>query len=320
MKNSSNYTIWGIFWRVVLLMWPIYLIQAAWWEGSLGKLIAAVVILLLVLWWAVSYAIKYYKQGQRRNEIASDHQHPIEDMDATYQAQQKKHNVIITVILVVFGLAVIGSVFGGHSRTATKSVSSIASQSNLPRGQQEALTAATNYLRTMPFSYRGLVDQMKYSGYSAEDVAFAVNNCGADWSEQALLKAKQYLETSAFSYKSLKDQLEFEKFTGEQARYAVDNCGADWEEQALLKAILYLETSAFSQIGLVEQLKFEGFTEDQALYGVNNCGADWNEQAAIKAASYMQYSSFSRSELIDQLKFEGFSHNQALYGVTANGY
>lgn len=55
---------WGIFFRVVLVLWPIYLIQSAWYEGSLIKLIAAIVFLLLIIWWAVSYIIKFYKHGK----------------------------------------------------------------------------------------------------------------------------------------------------------------------------------------------------------------------------------------------------------------
>lgn len=62
--KSSNYTMWGIFFRVVLVLWPIYLIQSAWYEGSLIKLIAAIVFLLLIIWWAVSYIIKFYKHGK----------------------------------------------------------------------------------------------------------------------------------------------------------------------------------------------------------------------------------------------------------------
>lgn len=62
--KSSNYTMWGIFFRVVLVLWPIYLIQSAWYEGSLIKLIAAIVVLLLIIWWAVSYIIKFYKHGK----------------------------------------------------------------------------------------------------------------------------------------------------------------------------------------------------------------------------------------------------------------
>lgn len=62
--KTSEYTIWGICLRVIILMWPIYLIQSAWYEGSLIKLIAAIIVLLLILWWTVSYSIKFHKQGK----------------------------------------------------------------------------------------------------------------------------------------------------------------------------------------------------------------------------------------------------------------
>lgn len=107
--KSSNYTIWGIFLRVVLILWPIYLIQSAWYEGSLVKLIAAIVFLLLIIWWAVSYIIKFYKQGkeqeaQREAAIAKlqEERARLEAQKAEVEAQkelwEKTHGRLVTKI------------------------------------------------------------------------------------------------------------------------------------------------------------------------------------------------------------------------------
>ena len=96
--KSSNYSIMGIFWRVVLLMWPIYLLQSAWWEGSLGKLIAAIVILLFILWWAVSYGIKFYKQGKA---MEAQRQAALEKAQAAQVIQEewrRSHESIVTKV------------------------------------------------------------------------------------------------------------------------------------------------------------------------------------------------------------------------------
>lgn len=139
-------------------------------------------------------------------------------------------------------------------------------------GMSNALEQALNYLNYTAFSYTGLMDQLEYEGYSEEEAAYAVDNCGADWNEQALKKAESYLEYTAFSYTGLIDQLEYEGFTADEAAYGADNCGADWYEQAVLKAEDYLEYTSFSKSGLIDQLEYEGFTSDQAEYAAEQVG------------------------------------------------
>lgn len=88
-------------------------------------------------------------------------------------------------------------------------------------GEQNALEKAYDYLDYTAFSYSGLVDQLKYEGFSESEATYAADNCGADWNEQAVKKAKQYLDYSAFSRSGLVDQLEYEGFTSSQAEYGV---------------------------------------------------------------------------------------------------
>lgn len=90
---------------------------------------------------------------------------------------------------------------------------------------QNALRKGKQYLDTMAFSYKGLISQLEFEKYSYEAAVYAVDNCGADWSEQAYLKGKQYLDTMAFSRQGLIDQLKFEKFTDAEAKYAVNKLG-----------------------------------------------------------------------------------------------
>jgi len=138
--------------------------------------------------------------------------------------------------------------------------------------EDPALADAIIYLSSMPFSEKGLYEQLIYEGYSEEEATEAVKNCGADWKEQALLKALDYLDSNAFSDKSLTDQLVYEGFSDIEADYAVDNCGADWNEQAANKAAQYLEINTFTRDELINQLEYEGFSPDEALYGVQANG------------------------------------------------
>lgn len=138
--------------------------------------------------------------------------------------------------------------------------------------QKNALRTAASYLNYAPFSYKGLVRQLEFEGFSNEDASFAADHCGADWREQALRCAKSYLNYSPFSHSGLIEQLEFEGFSTDDSTYAADNCGADWNEQAAKCAKSYLDFMGFSRDGLIDQLMFEGFTYDQAVYGVEAVG------------------------------------------------
>ena len=89
-------------------------------------------------------------------------------------------------------------------------------------GEQNALDAARLYLDIMPFSYKGLTDQLKYDGYTDSEARYAADHCGADWYHQAVLSAKKYLEIMSFSKSGLISQLEYEGYTHDQALYGVD--------------------------------------------------------------------------------------------------
>ena len=89
--------------------------------------------------------------------------------------------------------------------------------------KKDVLETAMKYLDYSAFSYKGLVEQLEYEGFSRAEATYGADNCGADWSRQAALKAQSYLEYSSFSKDELYDQLIFEGFTRQQAQYGVDH-------------------------------------------------------------------------------------------------
>ena len=91
--------------------------------------------------------------------------------------------------------------------------------------QREARESAASYLRYSSFSRLGLIDQLKYEGFSTEDATYGVDAQNADWFAQAVLTAESYLSYSSFSRSELIGQLEYEGFTSEQAVYGVDAVG-----------------------------------------------------------------------------------------------
>ena len=139
----------------------------------------------------------------------------------------------LTAIVVVLVLGIIGGSSDAGSTSTTVSKPSTAASSSISRssepeltmGQRNALRAAANYLSAMAFSHDGLIKQLEYEGYSAEDATYAADHCGADWNEQAAKSAKNYLDAMSFSRSGLIQQLEYEGFTASQAEYGASANG-----------------------------------------------------------------------------------------------
>ena len=138
--------------------------------------------------------------------------------------------IVTTMILsLVFSLtACLGDTSSGSNNDTSNSSNNSSSQNSSSEndgttmGERMALSSAKNYLRTMGFSKKGLINQLEFEGYSTEEATYAVNNCGANWKEQAVRVAKNYLNTMSFSKQGLIDQLEFEGFTSEEASYGAE--------------------------------------------------------------------------------------------------
>lgn len=145
--------------------------------------------------------------------------------------------------------------------------------SNVSAGESNALKSAKSYLDMGGFSKESLKGQLEYEGYDANQIQYALDNCGADWKEQALESAKSYLSDDiGFSKLGLMDQLEYEEFTSDEVQYAIDNCGGDWMAQAVIKAQSYMESVPMSRDELISQLEYEKFTHEEAVHGVDAVG------------------------------------------------
>lgn len=89
-------------------------------------------------------------------------------------------------------------------------------------GEANALKMAEAYLSSSAFSRQGLIEQLKFEGFTEDEAEYAVEFVDVSWKEQAIKCAKSYLNSSAFSKSGLYDQLIYEGFTPEQAQYGVD--------------------------------------------------------------------------------------------------
>jgi hypothetical protein len=91
--------------------------------------------------------------------------------------------------------------------------------------QVNAARSAQNYLDLTGFSRAGLVDQLKFDGFSTEDATHGANAVGANWNEQAARKAESYLDLTSFSRSGLIDQLKFDGFSAGEAEFGVNSVG-----------------------------------------------------------------------------------------------
>lgn len=92
-------------------------------------------------------------------------------------------------------------------------------------GEANAIRKAEVYLSLGGFSKKGLLEQLKFEGYSAAEATYAVENVLVDWDEQAAMKAETYMSVQPFSKSGLIDQLRFEGFTDSQAAYGASTVG-----------------------------------------------------------------------------------------------
>jgi Host cell surface-exposed lipoprotein len=94
-----------------------------------------------------------------------------------------------------------------------------------PVSQENAAGKAQEYLRVDNFSRKGLIKQLEYDHFSADDAEYAVAAVTVDWNQQAAGKAKKYLDMESFSHDGLVTQLEYDGFTSSQAEYGVNAVG-----------------------------------------------------------------------------------------------
>ena len=98
-----------------------------------------------------------------------------------------------------------------------------------------AYRSAKNYIQFMPFSKRGLIDQLSSDygdKYTKKQATAAVKrlekNKEVNWKEQAVKAGQNYLDMMGMSRQGLIDQLSSDygdKFTVKQATYAANKLG-----------------------------------------------------------------------------------------------
>ena len=96
---------------------------------------------------------------------------------------------------------------------------------SLTANQKAAFGKAESYLQLKGFSKAGLVDQLVFEGFAAEDAQPAVDILDVDWNAEAAKSAASYVSLTDFSYQGLVDQLIFEKYTPEEAAFGAASTG-----------------------------------------------------------------------------------------------
>lgn len=123
-------------------------------------------------------------------------------------------------------------VFAVIAFSCALAAASVAVAQSLTGPQRHAVRAAENYLRMMPFSRDGLIDQLSSpfgDQFDVRDATVAVDSLTVDWNAQAVRAAEQYLRMMGFSCRGLIEQLSMdvgEQFTRAQAEYGARQAGA----------------------------------------------------------------------------------------------
>lgn len=133
-------------------------------------------------------------------------------------------------VLALIGVIAVVSVIGSANatanattvRTSNSGVVELAAFQGLTSGQANAVRAAKQYLSFSAFSRSGLIEQLRFEGYSKKNATFAVDYITVSWKNQAYKSARAYLRLSPFSLSGLIEQLEFEGFTYKQAAYGAN--------------------------------------------------------------------------------------------------
>ena len=144
--------------------------------------------------------------------------------------------VVLAFVLLFIGIGVLVSISSSdakkaiavHNPSQLSDPNADAGDSDHPgetKAQENARGSAESYLSNTSFSRKGLIQQLKYEGYSLADATYAVDSESIDWDAQAAAKATEYLDTSSFSHSGLVQQLTFEGFTAAQAEYGVSQAG-----------------------------------------------------------------------------------------------
>lgn len=135
--------------------------------------------------------------------------------------------------------------------------------------EREATKAAIKELNDYVFNTQSEIEeQLKENGYSAEEVKYAIEHCGADWKEQAVIEAMIHLAAGGSSKESVMDLMEYDGYSKELATYAANYEKHDYYEQALYDAVYLRYTyPKYGGSGTKEDtksmLEYDKYTEDE---------------------------------------------------------
>lgn len=137
--------------------------------------------------------------------------------------------VIAIIAIIVFCVSALPHIIEGYNKNKdqgeTKSGQTSVIDDGLSLGQRNAVNKAKQYLDLMGMSYKALVNQLIYEGFTESEAAYGASNCGADWNQQAARAAQNYLSIMSMSKSGLIEQLVYDGFTQEQAAYGAKAAG-----------------------------------------------------------------------------------------------
>jgi hypothetical protein len=103
--------------------------------------------------------------------------------------------------------------------------------------ESQAIGDASDYLHMSAFSKSGLIEQVKYDGFSTTNATLGTT-----------VAARR------------------------MARHKGITVSLFWKREAVKDAKSYEQMGHFSRSGMIQQLEYDGFTQTQAVYGANHAG------------------------------------------------
>ena len=87
---------------------------------------------------------------------------------------------------------------------------------------ENAIESAEAYSNIFAYSKKGLIENLKYEGFSEEIAECAAKSINANWKENCVRSAHSYLEIISYSKEELIHQLDYDGFTAEEIDYAMN--------------------------------------------------------------------------------------------------
>ena len=87
---------------------------------------------------------------------------------------------------------------------------------------ENAIESAEEYNKVLAYSKKGIIEKLKYEGFSEDIAECAVKSINANWKENCVKSAYSYLDLFSFSKKELIHQLDYDGFTPEEIDYAMN--------------------------------------------------------------------------------------------------